>query len=283
MARFGKAVWKGEVPNCTPGAMGNILGVVLHIMEGTLDGSDNWFRNPQAQASAHFGVGKDGRMFQWVDTSDKAWAQAAGNPNYISIENEGYAGDLLTAPQLDAVAQIVAWVSQTHGTPLHSIDTPGSAGLGWHGMGGSAWGGHSGCPGDSIKGQRQAILTKAAAMTGDQTTPTPPPRIGEVKPMFDPAIGPIAAAARWPDVPGGVLLLAPNGAVYALFGAPYYGGANGQNYFTGRTAANFNVDANGAVVKTPRVATPSWRRAARSTTTSPTEPVRWLAQIVFVR
>jgi len=63
MARFGKAVWKGEVPNCTPGAMGNILGVVLHIMEGTLDGS-----------SAHFGVGKDGRMFQWVDTSDKAWA-----------------------------------------------------------------------------------------------------------------------------------------------------------------------------------------------------------------
>ena len=70
--------------------------------------------------------------------------------------------------------------------------------------------------------------------------------------MFDPAIGPIAAAARWPDVPGGVLLLAPNGAVYALFGAPYYGGANGQNYFTSRTAANFNVDANGAVVKNPQ-------------------------------
>lgn len=260
MAKFDKAVWKGQVPNRTPGAMANILGVVLHIMEGTLDGSDSWFHNPQAQASAHFGVGKDGRMYQWVDTVDKAWAQAAGNPNYISIENEGNAGDALTDPQLASVAQIVAWVSKTYGTPLTAVDKPGASGLGWHGMGGAAWGGHLGCPGDPIKSQRSAILAGAAAALGTTpngstttttTTPaTPPaPPARKVNPMFDPAIGPIAAAAHWPDVPGSVLLLAPTGAVYALFGAPYYGGANGQDYFAGRTAANFDVDANGVVVK----------------------------------
>ena len=67
--RFSKAMWRGEVPNRTPKGMDSeILGVVLHIMEGTLDGSDSWFKNPTAQASSHFGVGKDGRTYQWVDT-----------------------------------------------------------------------------------------------------------------------------------------------------------------------------------------------------------------------
>ncbi|MEA2533067.1 MAG: hypothetical protein QOJ93_878 [Actinomycetota bacterium] len=238
MARLSKATWRGEVPNRTPKGMDReILGVVLHIMEGTLDGSDSWFKNPKAQASSHFGVGKDGRTYQWVDTEDKAWAQAGGNPSYISIENEGHLGDTLTDPQLNAVAEIVGWVSQTHGVPLHTADHPGDAGLGWHGMGGAAWGGHSSCPGDSIVKQRDQILRKAGGK-------------GTVHPMFDPAIGPIAAAAKWPD--GGVLLVSPGGAVYALFGAPYCGGANGQPYFSGRQAAGFEANAEGVAVKSPR-------------------------------
>lgn len=253
MARYSSATWKGPVPNQTPGGMAKILGVVLHIMEGSLDGSDNWFHNPQAQASSHFGTGKDGRVYQWVDTADKAWAQAAGNPNYISIENEGHAGDSLTDAQLSAVAGIVAWASKTHGVPLTIVDDPGGSGLGWHGMGGGAWGGHVSCPGDPIKAQRELIIAKAGGTT--ITTPTVPSKPktpstpGGVKAMFDPAIGPIVAAAKWPDAPGGMLLLAPNGAVYALFGAPYFGGANEQSYFAGRTAAKFAVDANGVAVK----------------------------------
>jgi hypothetical protein len=235
--RYSKATWKGEVPNRTPGGMDSkILGVVLHIMEGTLDGTDAWFKNPKVKASSHFGVGKDGRTYQWVDTVDKAWAQAAGNPNYISIENEGHYGDALTDPQLNAVAEIVGWVSRTYGMPLRKADHPGETGLGWHEMGGAAWGGHP-CPGSSIVNQRDQILRKAGGK-------------GTVPPMFNPAIGPIAAAAKWPD--GGVVLVSPGGAVYALFGAPYCGGANGQPYFSGRQAAGFEVDATGVAVKTPR-------------------------------
>jgi len=130
-------------------------------MEGTLDGSDSWFRNPAAQASAHFGVGKDGRIYQWVDTRDKAWHCAAGNANWIGIEHEGHSGDTLTAAQLAATARIVAWAHKTHGVPLQATDSTGGRGIGWHGMGGAAWGGHYDCPGNPIKNQRAAIIAAA--------------------------------------------------------------------------------------------------------------------------
>lgn len=227
------AIWRGPVPNRDL-HFGPLIGVVLHVMEGTLDGTDSWFHNPAAQASAHFGVGRDGRVFQWVSTEGRAWAQAAGNSNYVSIECEGHSGDALTDRQLAAVAGIVGWT----GIPLVKADHPGVGGLGWHGMGGPAWGAHPNCPGPRIIAQRDEILALAGAPTKG------------VAPMFNPALGPIAAAVRWPD--GGVLLLAPNGSVYALFGAPFNGGANGQGYFIGRLAATFDATSDGVAVKTPQ-------------------------------
>ncbi|SRR6266702_1521459 len=160
------AVWRPLPPGVNHSAGGMVAydGVVLHIMEGILDGTDSWFRNPQAQASAHFGVGKDGRIYQWVDTADKAWAQAAGNPRNISIENEGHAGDSLTAAQCERVAEILAWAHTTHGVPLRINDFSAGQGLGWHGMGGAAWGGHTGCPGDPIKAQRAGIIARVQAL-----------------------------------------------------------------------------------------------------------------------
>jgi hypothetical protein len=228
---------QGQPINHSPGGMLEHLGLVVHIMEGTLDGTDGWFRNPKAQASAHFGVGKGGLTYQWVDTDDKAWAQAGGNPSWVSVEMEGHAGDLLTALQMVAVAKLYAWGQKLYGWPQRPTDSPALGGLGWHGMGGTVWGGHVGCPGDPIKAQRMAILGRVTTNGG-------------IKAMFDPAIGPVAGAAKWPD--GGVLLVSPAGAVYALFGAPYLGGANGQDYFVGRAAAGFVTDGSGTAVKTPQ-------------------------------
>jgi N-acetylmuramoyl-L-alanine amidase-like protein len=169
------AIWRPLPPgvNHSAGGMVAYNSVVLHIMQGILDGTDSWFRNPQAQASAHFGVGKDGRVYQWVDTADMAWAQAAGNPRNISIENEGNAGDSLTAAQVEQVAEILAWAHTTHGVPLRINDFPVGQGLGWHGMGGAAWGGHTGCPGDPIKAQRLGIITRAQAILDSQPVPQP--------------------------------------------------------------------------------------------------------------
>ncbi|MFJ5294536.1 peptidoglycan-binding protein [Streptomyces sp. NPDC088348] len=169
MARMPGATWR-PVPNCTKGGQDSIRGVVLHVMAGTLDGSDSWFRNPSAQASAHFGVGKDGRIFQWVDTRDRAWAQADGNRSWLSIEHEGQGGDSLTAKQLAATASIVAWMHKTHGVKLQTTDSASGSGVGWHGMGGAAWGGHTACPGTPIKNQRAAIIKVAG---GNPAPPNP--------------------------------------------------------------------------------------------------------------
>lgn len=174
MARMPGALWR-PVPNCTKGGMRAHYGVVLHIMEGTLWGSDAWFRNPAAQASSHFGVGKDGTIVQWVDGDDRSWAEAAGNPYWLSIEHEGHAGDSLTDAQIAADAKILAWAHTTYGIPLQSTDAVDGRGLGWHGMGGTAWGGHTGCPGNPIKAQRPAILEAAAAALGNQPAPAPAP------------------------------------------------------------------------------------------------------------
>lgn len=168
MAIMPGVTWR-PVPNCTKSGQESVQGVVLHIMQGSLDGSDSWFRNPISQSSAHFGVGKNGTIYQWVNTQDRAWAQMAGNKAWLSIEHEGYSGTALTAAQVAATAKIVAWAQSVYKFPLQSTDSASGSGVGWHGMGGAAWGGHFDCPGAEIKAQRAAILAAAKAINEPAT------------------------------------------------------------------------------------------------------------------
>ncbi len=173
MARMPGATWKPIPVNHTPGGMGTIYGVTLHIMAGTLEGTDAWFHNSRAQASSHFGTGKAGQLRQWVDSRDKSWAQAEGNPHWISIENEGRGGDKLTDAQLDRCAEVLAWAHKTHGVPLQVTSSPNGRGLGHHAMGGSAWGGHSACPGPKIVAQKPEIVRRAKLIVGGGPDPKP--------------------------------------------------------------------------------------------------------------
>jgi len=156
------------------GAIGSILGVVLHVTAGEGD-PYNEFVTPANQVSSHFGVGNgqggmaDGAIEQYVDTSQQSWAQAAGNASYLSIETEGQPTEPLTAAQVAAVGRLMAWANQTHGVPLVVVDTVGQRGLITHGDGGAAWGGHTDCPGPLRSAQRAAILAAAGA-----APPSPP-------------------------------------------------------------------------------------------------------------
>jgi peptidoglycan hydrolase-like protein with peptidoglycan-binding domain len=166
MARFSQAEWDGPVPNRTVAQMVHpVMGLVLHIEQGTESGTNGWFHNPASQVSAHFGVSKAGLLQQWVDTDDKAWAIGAGNRFWISVENEGFAGNVLAAEQIDAVAKILAWLHVTDNVPLVATDNPSTRGLGWHGMGGESWG-HPACPGAPIVAQRVEIIAKARTYVG---------------------------------------------------------------------------------------------------------------------
>lgn len=169
MARMPGAEWRPIAVNFTNNGQAEVRGVVVHIMAGTFEGTDSWFRNTKAQASSHFGTSKTGKLRQWVDTSDRAWAQAGGNTSWLSVENEGQGGDALTDAQLDRVAEVLAWAHKTYGVPLQVTNSPSGKGLGYHAMGGSAWGGHTSCPGTRIVAQLAEIVARAKKLTGAST------------------------------------------------------------------------------------------------------------------
>ncbi len=165
VAIFQLARWRGPVPNKNVGAMVRpFKGLVLHIQQGNENGTDSWFHNPASQVSAHFGNPKTGGLDQWVDTNDKAWAQVAGNSAWISLENEGNSGDSLTATQVANAATLLAWLNITESVSLTLANSPTDSGLGYHAMGGAAWGGHTDCPGQPIIDQRAAICSAAQAL-----------------------------------------------------------------------------------------------------------------------
>lgn len=147
---------------------GGMMGVVVHTQVGNNPGTVAWFNNPASQASAHFCVAQDGAVVQmgpigkgWI-----AWAEAAGNDSWYSIEfaDDGNPANPLSTAQITAAAQIVECLSAFAGFPLQISDSPSVQGLGWHGMGGVAWGDHPNCPGDVRKAQRPQIIALAMAI-----------------------------------------------------------------------------------------------------------------------
>lgn len=107
--------------------------IVLHIMDGTLVGTDSWFATPSSMVSATYGIGKTGEIHQYVDEANGAWAngiinqpnwkllKAANiNPNLytISIEHEGGPGDVWPQTQIQASAALIKDICGRYGIPI---------------------------------------------------------------------------------------------------------------------------------------------------------------------
>lgn len=159
--RYPGAEWRPIAVNFQRG--GNSPKFLIeHIMQGTLAGTDSWFRNPASEVSAHFGIGKSGEVIQWVDTADVAWHAMAANHESIGVEHEGDTGQQLTPAQLEADSRLLAWAHKHHPIPLRLAHHPVlGAGLAYHALGGEAWGGHLQCPGAPIVAQLPLILKNA--------------------------------------------------------------------------------------------------------------------------
>lgn len=80
-------IWKGS-PNFTRGRSGyRPEAVVIHIMAGTLAGTDAHFANPASQVSAHYGIGKQGQIHQYVKEEDTAFhAGTVDRPTWALIK-----------------------------------------------------------------------------------------------------------------------------------------------------------------------------------------------------
>jgi N-acetyl-anhydromuramyl-L-alanine amidase AmpD len=111
--------------------------IVIHIMEGTLPGTDNWFANPQSKVSAHYGIGKNGEVHRYVEEKDTAWhagrvyapswnlikRSANGlfvNPNYytIGIEHEGNENSPWPDQMYQSSGSLISEISLRWGIPV---------------------------------------------------------------------------------------------------------------------------------------------------------------------
>lgn len=112
------------------------LAIVIHIMDGSLAGTDAWFNDPHSHVSSNYGIGKSGEIHQYVDEADSAAAQGivdrptakvvlsnpGVNPNLlcISIEHEGFDPNPLTDEQKKSSAALIADIAKRNSLPLDS-------------------------------------------------------------------------------------------------------------------------------------------------------------------
>ncbi len=71
-----------------------VSAVVIHYTEGSYAGCISWFKNCDAEVSAHYVIRSfDGQVTQMVREADKAWHARTANGYTIGIEHEAY-GDI---------------------------------------------------------------------------------------------------------------------------------------------------------------------------------------------
>ena len=103
-----------------PGGTSAIRRVVMHTTEGSYNSAISWFRNPNAQVSAHYVVRRsDGQVTQMVPDDMKAWHACSANTDTIGIEQEGHASSASTwTPQLvESSARLTGWLVRKYHIP----------------------------------------------------------------------------------------------------------------------------------------------------------------------
>lgn len=213
MARYPGATWR---PVASKGrkALTEYNRVNFHV--AVSEASSLWdYFNKSSSPDSHFYVRRDGTTEQYVDTSQRAFADYEGNDATISIETQGGVnnpnGEPWTDAQRETLAQIYAWAVQTHGIAVQQASSSKkdqtSRGMSWHRLGidgnfpalpdiragrkqrggGMHWSTSSGkaCPGDakiqsvpSIFARAQAILSGSDNRPGPDPAPTPDPTMG---------------------------------------------------------------------------------------------------------
>lgn len=125
-------VWIGT-PNKVPGRNGlRPLAVVIHIMDGTLHGTDTWFLDAASRVSAHYGIGTAGAVHQYVAEGDTAWhagrryqptwklIKNTPNPNVytVGVEHEGAADTPWSDAMLGTSARLVTEICNRWSIPI---------------------------------------------------------------------------------------------------------------------------------------------------------------------
>jgi N-acetylmuramoyl-L-alanine amidase len=129
---------KKKTPNFRKGRLGmKPVAVVIHTMEGSLAGTDSWFASEDSQVSAHYGIGRNDEVHQYVDEQDTAFhcgtvknpswpglyrgkGRQVVNPDFytIGIEHEGNASSDWSEAMYKASAEMIAGVCARWNIPV---------------------------------------------------------------------------------------------------------------------------------------------------------------------
>jgi len=125
-------------PNFSPGRKSyKPEAIVIHIMQGTLYGTDSWFQSTISKTSAHYGIGKFGEVHQYVNEKDAAYHAGRVNaptwelikqtenglyisPDYytIGIEHEGDVNTEWTDEMYNASSSLIRAISLRWDIPI---------------------------------------------------------------------------------------------------------------------------------------------------------------------
>ncbi len=151
--------------------------IVIHIMDGTLIGTDSWFANTTSQVSAHYGIGKSGEVHQYVNEQDSAWHAGRVdapvwklikpniNPNLytVGIEHEGKPDDVWTDAMKQASATLIREICERWQIPIDRNHVIGHFEI---------FSKKPNCPATN-----KGILDELAAIASQQTPQTPNPSV----------------------------------------------------------------------------------------------------------
>ena len=107
-----------------------VSAVVIHYTEGSYAGCISWFKNCDAQVSAHYVIRSvDGQITQMVLEKDKAWHARTANGYTIGIEHEAYGNvwEFFTEEMYQSSADLVRSICSRYdaidGRRTHDRDT----------------------------------------------------------------------------------------------------------------------------------------------------------------
>lgn len=101
----------------------DIRWYIVHVTQGSYEGTISWFNDPDANVSAHYVIENDNpaSTTQMVDESDIAWH--AGGQNYndhsLGAEHEGFVDETIWNDAVyEKSGRIAQWAAETYNFPL---------------------------------------------------------------------------------------------------------------------------------------------------------------------
>lgn len=150
-----------------------IKKITIHHCAGvmSIEAIGNLFKQGYREVSAHYGIGNDGRIGQYVDESNTAWTDNNWNSNCTSVtietSNNKTGGQWTVSDKaLNSLIKLVADIAKRNklGTLVKGVNVT------WHSMYAA-----TACPGNYLRSKMDYIVSEANKINSGKPAPKPTP------------------------------------------------------------------------------------------------------------